>query len=173
MGVSGSGKTTIGERLAGRLGGTFFDADRFHPPENVARMARGEPLTDAERQPWLERLRDEVVAPAAGREGPTILACSALRRAYRRVLDEGAPGRIAWVYLRGDPATIRARIDARSGHYMKSGLLESQFAALEEPAPGEALVVGIDADPGSIVDSILASLGPGPMPSSPDRPPDA
>ncbi|HTZ78828.1 MAG TPA: gluconokinase [Stellaceae bacterium] len=136
MGVSGAGKTTVGSALADRLGAEFIEGDRFHPPENIAKMSRGEPLDDADRWPWLDRLGAEVAR--RGREGrPVVLACSALKRAYRDRLRRAWPA-LRFVYLRGDLELIQSRLAARHGHFMPAGLLESQFAALEAPAPDEA-----------------------------------
>lgn len=152
MGVAGSGKSTIGELLAERNGGIFHDADSFHPAENIAKMAAGIPLNDADRAPWLARLRTEVVD--ATPEGEfTVLACSALKRAYRKQLGVGTDG-VRLVYLHGSPEILAARIAGRTGHFMKPGMLESQLATLEEPSPDEGLSVSIDAT----VDEILSSI---------------
>lgn len=155
MGVSGSGKTTIGARLAEELGWRFVDADDFHSPENVRRMAAGKPLTDRDRQPWLDRLRDEISRAIAGRESIT-LACSALKRSSRqRLLVD--PQQVRFVYLRGSMELIRRRLRNRSGHFMKEDMLASQFAALEEPI--DALIIDIDERPGRIVAQIRTKLG--------------
>lgn len=153
MGVSGSGKTTVGRLLAERLGWDFADADVYHSPENVGKMRAGIPLTDADRAPWLEALRARIMA-ALDADTPLVLACSALRRRYRDVLRVDA--RVGYVYLHGDRATIAARSHARSGHFMPPGLLESQFAMLEEPA--DALWVDVDQTPDAIVDEIIHRL---------------
>lgn len=141
MGVSGCGKTTVGRALAGRLGCEFLDADDFHPPENVAKMRGGTPLTDADRAGWLDRLRTEIETRLqAGTNA--VLACSALRETYRsRLRRPGEPVHLA--YLRGDFDTIAARLAGRSGHYMPPALLRSQFATLEEPG-AEAIVVPVE-----------------------------
>jgi gluconokinase len=144
MGVSGAGKTTLGRALAEVLGVGFFEGDAFHPAGNVAKMSRGEPLDDADRWPWLDRLAAELARAAADGRG-LVLACSALKRVYRDRLRQGARG-LRLVYLKGDKAIIRARLDSRTGHFMPPGLLDSQFAALEEPGPDEAPVV-IDVTP--------------------------
>jgi len=154
MGVSGSGKTTIGARLAQDLGWRFLDADDFHPPENVRKMTAGQPLTEADREPWLERLRREITAALAAGESIT-LACSALSVASRRTL-AADPTQVRFVYLKGSPELIRQRLRNRSGHFMRETMLASQFAALEEPS--EALVVDIDDRPGAIVDKIRRDL---------------
>jgi gluconokinase len=155
MGVAGSGKTAVGRKLAAALGGRwrFDDADDFHPPANIEKMSRGVPLDDADRWPWLEAIRVHLDACAARGES-VVLACSALKESYRRRLAAArAPTR--FVYLRGDPATFRDRLHARPDHYMKAGLLDSQFAALEEPAPGTALVIDAALAPDAIVDRIV------------------
>ncbi len=123
MGVSGAGKTTVGRALAERLGWAFADADDVQPPENVAKMARGEGLTNADREPWLHALVALIDAHHA-RDEPLVLACSALKSRYRNLLRRPE---VQFVYLESDPDTIRARLEARTGHYMKAGLLESQF----------------------------------------------
>jgi gluconokinase len=132
MGVCGCGKTTVGQALANRLGWQFFDADDFHPPANVAKMATGVALTDEDRAPWLDRLAAEMRA-VAGKGSHAVLACSAPEG------DEDAEFRI--VYLKGDAKTIEPRLALRSGHYMPASLLASQFAALEEP--DDAMVIDI------------------------------
>jgi gluconokinase len=149
MGVCGCGKTTVGQALANQLGWPFFDADDFHPPANVAKMAKGVALTDTDREPWLDRLAAEMRAVARkGRHA--VLACSALKESYRRRIaqglqDPGAEGEgdveFRIVYLKGDATTIGPRLALRSGHYMPSSLLASQFAALEEP--DDAMVIDI------------------------------
>ena len=141
MGVCGSGKTTIGEALSGALGWPFYDADDFHPPANVAKMAAGTPLTDEDRAPWLARLADELRACLA-RGGHAVLACSALKQLYRDSLR--AAGDVRFVHLAGDQATIAARLAHRQHRYMPSTLLASQFATLE--APTDALTVDIRQD---------------------------
>jgi gluconokinase len=154
MGVSGSGKTTVGKRLAEALGGEFAEGDAYHPPANVEKMRSGHPLDDADRQPWLERLAAEIGGwLEAGRD--VVLACSALKHRYRDILKAGRPG-VRFVYLRGSEALIRDRLKRRRGHYMPSSLLKSQLAALEEPE--DAITVDVDRDPEEIVGSILDRL---------------
>lgn len=154
MGVSGSGKTTVGKALAERMGWTFYDADDFHPAANVAKMRSGNGLTDADRAPWLGQLRaliDEVLRE----EESAVLACSALKASYRDRLD--AEG-VRFVYLEARRDLIRERLSERKGHYAKVSLLESQFAALEEPTPQEALIVSAAQPVKAIVDEIEAAL---------------
>lgn len=138
MGVSGSGKSTVGQALATAQGWPFFDADDFHPPANVEKMAAGLPLVDADRWPWLDRIVDELRAVLA-RGGHAVLACSALREAYRARLRRA--GDVRFVFLEGDAATIAARISERTHKYMPPSLLPSQFATLEPPT--DALAVDI------------------------------
>ena len=131
MGVSGSGKSTLGEALARRLEWDFFDADDFHPAENISKMAAGIPLSDLDRAPWLDALNGQVKASLGAGRHP-VLACSALKERYRDQLLRGVE-EASILYLKGDYETIRARLLARKGHYMKADLLQSQFEALEEP----------------------------------------
>jgi gluconokinase len=133
MGVAGSGKTTVGVALAAALGWRFVDADDLHPPESVAKMARGEALDDNDRAPWLALLRALIASTLAGGTS-LVLACSALKASYRATLvgDDGARVRI--VHLTASPALLRARLATRTGHYMKAAMLESQLATLEPPA---------------------------------------
>ena len=138
MGVSGCGKSTVGQALATAVGWPFFDADDFHPPANVAKMAAGLPLEDADRWPWLDRIGDELRAVLA-RGGHAVLACSALREAYRARLRRA--GDVRFVYLKGDAATIAARLSGRQHKYMPPSLLPSQFATLEPPT--DALAVDL------------------------------
>ena len=136
MGVSGAGKTSVGTMLASELGWEFADADDYHPAANVEKMRHGIPLTDADREPWLEGLRALIVAwMAAGKNA--VLACSALKQTYRERLTAGAP--VLVVYLKADRELLRERLLLRRGHYMKEGMLESQIATLEEPE--DAVVV--------------------------------
>ena len=145
MGVSGSGKSTIGALLAAHLSWEFLDADEFHPSENVAKMSAGTPLEDADRWPWLERLNEEL-----RQRTNAVLACSALKESYRQVLCKGVDCRI--VHLRGDLRLLRARLQERQHRYMPASLLESQFAALEPPAGA------IDVDVARPVEECIADV---------------
>ena len=159
MGVSGCGKTVVGEALAERLGLPFHDADAYHPPANVAKMSRGEPLVDADRWPWLDALRDVVTRGLAAGGPGAVIACSALARRYRDRMGLGRPG-VRLVLLDGTRELIRARIEARRDHFMPASLLDSQLAALERPAADEhALVVAIDDPPAVIAARIATALG--------------
>jgi gluconokinase len=153
MGVSGAGKSTLGATVAAELGWPFFDGDDFHPPENVAKMAAGLPLDDDDRRPWLAGLH-HLIAEHLARSEPAVVACSALKKAYRKQLRAGNDG-LVFVYLRGDFERISRRLAGRRDHYMPAGLLESQFTDLEEPGPDEAIVVDIDVAVGEVV----AALG--------------
>ena len=150
MGVSGSGKTTIGRLLAARLGCTFIDGDDFHPAENVAKMASGTPLTDADRKPWLDLLNGKL----RGLES-AVLACSALKESYRLLLSKGLTD-FRFVHLRGSIDLIRARLEKRRHRYMPASLLESQFATLEPPHI--AIDVDISKDAPQCVEAIAARL---------------
>jgi gluconokinase len=153
MGVSGSGKSTVGAALAGALGWPLIDADDLHPPANVAKMAAGIPLTDDDRWPWLDRIVDALRALADG-GGNAVLACSALKQRYRDRLARA--GDVRFVHLRGTPETIAARIAGRRHRYMPATLLASQFAALEPPA--DAIDVDITASVDEQVRAIVAAL---------------
>ena len=157
MGVSGSGKSTISERLAARLGWRFEDGDRYHPPANVAKMSAGQPLTDEDRWPWLQAIADEIDRlSAAGQRA--VVACSALKRAYRDILVHGRND-IRIVFLNGTQELIADRLAARKGHFMPPGLLASQFRALQPPQPDERPIeVSIDAPVEAIVDDIIRQL---------------
>ena len=157
MGVSGSGKTTIGEQLAARIGWHYEDADIFHPASNVAKMSAGQPLTDEDRWPWLRAIADEIDRAVAAGER-VVIGCSALRRVYRDMLVHGRND-IRIVYLDGPQDLIAGRLGERKGHFMPPGLLTSQFRTLEPPTPDEhAVTVSIDAPAGTIVDDILRQL---------------
>jgi carbohydrate kinase (thermoresistant glucokinase family) len=155
MGVSGSGKTTIGKLLSAKLGWPFYDADDFQPKDNLAKMAQGLPLNDRDRRPWLMAIHDLLVGLKA-RDGKAVLACSALKRDYRDLLCSGVPG-VRFVYLKGEFALLRERIERRQGHYFKAALLGTQFEILEEPE--DALRVEVDNPPETIVERILTGLG--------------
>jgi len=146
MGVSGSGKTTVGEVLAADLGWTFVEGDDYHPPENVAKMTGGTPLTDADRKPWLKALRERIDAACAADEN-LIVACSALKDEYRDFLEQHDPACVYYVYLHGSEELIRKRLEARTGHFMNPALLHSQFVTLEPP-DGE---ITVDAAPAPAV----------------------
>ena len=154
MGVTGCGKTTVGRLVAQRLGAQFVDADDFHPPANVAKMRAGIPLDDADRRPWLDALNARL-REAAARGESLVLACSALKAAYRERLREGIPG-LRFVHLEGARDLIAGRLAARSGHYMNPALLDSQFATLEPPA--DALQVDIGAPPEQLAATACALL---------------
>ena len=154
MGVTGSGKTTIGQKLSAELDWKYYDADDFHPPANVEKMRAGIPLDDTDRIPWLEILSD-LIRNCLERGEDAVLACSALKKSYREYLliDE----RVKLIHLRGDYALIRERFSGRRGHFMNPALLDSQFATLEEPE--QALQMDISLSPGEIVKTIRSRLG--------------
>jgi gluconokinase len=154
MGVSGVGKTTIGQILSDKLGWPLSDADEFHSPASIEKMRNGIPLEDADRWPWLDRM-NAMLVEKEGRGESVLLACSALKQVYRDRLAKGTAD-LRWIYLKGNFDLIRERLEARKGHYMKAGQLESQFATLEEP--GNALGVDINDTPDAIADSILRRL---------------
>ena len=157
MGVSGSGKTTIGETLADRLGWTFEDGDRFHPASNVAKMSAGQPLTDEDRWPWLRAIAHEIGRVCAAGEH-AVIACSALKRAYRDVL-VGSRNDVRIVFLKGTQQLIASRLAQRKGHFMPPGLLTSQFRTLEPPGADEhPVTVSIDGTVEIIVDDIVRGL---------------
>ena len=159
-GVSGSGKTTVGALLAGRLGWQFADADDFHPAANVEKMRAGIPLTDADRGPWMRAIgawMDERIA----RGEDAVVGCSALKRSYRDLLLAGRP-EARMVFLAPDREVLARRLAARHGHFFPEQLLNSQFDALEPPAPDERVLTVVPADtPAATVDSIIALLWPG------------
>jgi len=157
MGVSGSGKSTVAEALAARLGWRFEDGDGYHPPANVAKMSAGQPLTDEDRWPWLQAIADEIDRlSAAGQRA--VVACSALKRAYRDILVHGRDD-VRIVFLNGTQDLIADRLAARKGHFMPPGLLVSQFRTLEPPQPDERpITVSIDASVEAIVDDIIRQL---------------
>jgi gluconokinase len=153
MGVSGCGKSSVGEGLSTRLGIPYRDGDDLHPAANVEKMRVGIPLTDDDRWPWLDR-----VAKTLAQEAPVILGCSALRHAYRDRLRAGAGGAVQFVHLSGSRDLIARRMAARTGHYMPPSLVDSQFAALEPPGPDEALTLDIDQPLPALIESIATYL---------------
>jgi gluconokinase len=156
MGVTASGKTTVGKLLSHRLGWPFYDGDDFHPAANVEKMAHGIPLTDEDRAPWLAKLH-QVMAETEQRGESAIIGCSALKAAYRRVLSDGLRT-LRIVFLHGDPAVLQARLDHRVGHFMPRTMLPSQMAALEEPTEPGVITVNAANTPDVIVQQILNAL---------------
>lgn len=158
FGVTGVGKTTVGLQLSEQLGWKFYDADNFHPPANIDKMTRGVPLLDEDRVPWLASLRARIERSLIENE-PSVLACSALREAYRRQLQ--VDDRVKLIYLKGDYAMIQQRLQARRGHFMNPTLLHSQFETLEEPPPQQDEVYVVDASPSpeQVTRSIRSLLG--------------
>ena len=157
MGVSGCGKSTVGEGLAAHLGWRFVEGDSLHPPENVAKMAAGQALDDGDRAGWLGTLAD-VLAQARQAEQGLVISCSALKRAYRDRLRSGDPQAL-FVHLDGSQAVIAARIAARTHKYMPASLLESQFAALQAPDPDEqALSLSVERSPDELIERITQQL---------------
>jgi gluconokinase len=160
MGVSGCGKTTLGEELAEALGWPFCEGDRLHPQANIDKMSAGAPLEDSDRWPWLEALAGWIAEREAAGES-SVLACSSLKRAYRDVLRRGA-SRVRFVHQHGSRAVLEERLGARKGHFFPAKLLDSQFAALEELQPDEdGVVVDLTLDPEAQVASALGKLGLG------------
>ncbi len=152
MGVSGSGKSTLGKVLAQKLEWDFFDADDFHPQENIAKMAAGTPLDDSDRIPWLASLHDQLLSTLKADRHP-VLACSALKEKYRMQLLDGMEG-IAIIYLQGNYDLLRSRMSTRQGHFMKAEMLQSQFNTLEEPQNALALAVSMPLN--EMLDTIMA-----------------
>jgi gluconokinase len=156
FGVSGAGKTTIGKLLAEQLGWQFYEADDFHPRANIEKMRGGRPLTDEDRLPWLERLREQIKRSINAKEN-AVLACSALKRAYRdrlRVSDD-----VKFVFLRGDYALVAEQLRHRRGHFMNPELLQSQFADLEQPESDEdVLTIELGRTPQELVEDIKTKL---------------
>ena len=155
-GVAGSGKTTVGRALADRLGWRFHDADDLHSPESIERMRNKQPLDDAQRHPWLLRVRAVIEQSIRDRAG-AVVACSALKESYRRTLAGGLPG-IQFVFLTGDPELLRQRLERREGHFAGADLLDSQLAALEPPENVLTLDVALPVD--ALVDRITSALEP-------------
>ncbi|HWK43419.1 MAG TPA: gluconokinase [Stellaceae bacterium] len=160
MGVSAVGKTTVARGLAERLGWAFEEGDDLHPPENVAKMKSGQPLDDDDRRPWLLRIGVWIDAClAAGRSG--VVTCSALRRRYRDLLAKDRPA-VRFVFLHGDHALLAGRIAHRHGHFMPTGLLDSQFATLEPPGPDEnPISIEVGPPAGDLVQQVIDRLGIG------------
>jgi gluconokinase len=162
MGVAGCGKSTVGAALAEATGGTYLDGDDLHPPENIAKMSAGQPLTDDDRAPWLqlvgERLRGE---EGAARGAPLLIGCSALRRIYRDIIRKAAGAPVGFLHLAGSRAVIEARMSARTGHFMPVALLDSQFATLEPLQPDETgLAVDIDQPLNTLVAGLARRIRP-------------
>ena len=153
IGVAGSGKTTVGTLLAAAMACAYLEGDSLHPHENIDKMSRGIPLTDADRVPWLSAIHVAML-DAAARGQDLVVGCSALKKQYRQVLARGVSTR--WVFLKASPVLIRSRLSARKDHFMKVDMLDSQFDALEEPS--EAIVVDAGEPPTAIVERILLQL---------------
>ncbi|ARD20594.1 MULTISPECIES: gluconokinase [Shewanella] len=151
MGVCACGKSTVGEKLANSLNAKFIDGDDLHPRANIQKMARGEPLNDDDRAPWLERVRDAAYSIESKNE-TAIIVCSALKQQYRDTIREGNQ-QVAFLYLQGSYDLILARMQARSGHFMKQNMVDSQFATLEDPSQ-ENLVVTVNVD--NSIDNIVS-----------------
>jgi len=154
MGVSGSGKTTIGTLLARDLGWTFYEGDSFHSQKNIDKMIRGIPLTDTDREPWLQSLRQLVVKLLTTSE-PAVISCSALKQAYRDSLSANSP-HIRFVYLKGTDSLLRQRLSRRVGHFLNDALLTSQLNELEEP--DDALILDLELSPKSLIQQIKENL---------------
>lgn len=158
MGVSGCGKSTVAAVLAGRLGWPFEEGDALHPPANVEKMRAGHPLDDADRAPWLAKVADWVDGCLDGGKSG-LITCSALKRAYREVIGRRGSG-VVFVYLAGSRETIAERLTARHGHFMPPTLLDSQFAALQEPGPDEpAIRIDVGPPPAEIAQAVIDRLG--------------
>lgn len=152
IGVSGSGKTTIGQQLAKNLSLPFYDADDFHPAANIEKMKSGQPLNDQDRQPWLERLA-QLAKDELERQG-AVITCSALKKHYRVTLSKAIESQVHWIFLDGTFDVIYARMNSRPGHFMPPELLQSQFDALERP--DHAIIISILAEPDQIIREILS-----------------
>lgn len=161
MGVSASGKTTIGQLLAKRLALPFHDADDFHSAANVAKMAGGTPLTDDDRKDWLAQMAKSI--GEWEKTGGAVLACSALKEAYRRTLQSGAQHPLQWVYLDGSRELLHNRLLARKDHYMGADMLDSQLNTLEEPSYGIRVVLQKDRSPQEVIAEIMRAYTPAPI----------
>ena len=158
MGVSGCGKSSVGAAVAERLGIGYIDGDNLHPPENIAKMSRGEPLTDADRAPWLVRVGQRLAAI----DGPVVIGCSALKRAYRDIIRDEAGEPVCFLHLEGSRETLSARMASRAGHFMPVSLLESQLDTLEPPGLDEtAITADIEQPFGQLVDALATSIREG------------
>lgn len=153
MGVSGSGKSTIGLMLSHRLGWQFYEGDNYHPPSNIKKMSCAIPLTDEDRQPWLQSLQ-KIIQEINNNNSNGVITCSALKTSYRELVSHHQE--VFWVYLQGSYQQILTRIEQRPGHFMKSAMLRSQFEILEEPK--DALVISVDANPEAIVEQIITQI---------------
>lgn len=158
MGVSSAGKTLIGRKLAEKLGLSFYDGDEFHPAANVQKMESGQPLNDEDRLPWLQKLRRNMLQWE--QTGGAVLACSALKRSYRRILSP-ADIPVKFIYLKGSKSLIADRMKNRGDHFMPDSLLDSQFEALEEPV--NAVTVEIDQSPDRVVEEIIENIEASPQ----------
>jgi len=156
MGVSGCGKTTAAKLFAQKTGAVFYEGDDFHPPENIVKMSAGNPLTDGDRASWLAALH-KIVIQALATNTLTALTCSALKAKYREQLQGGDP-RVRFVHLTGSRAVIETRLQERSGHFMPTALLDSQFAILEPPT--DAWTFSVEKKPAEIVAELIQALGP-------------
>ncbi|MDE0694857.1 MAG: gluconokinase [Boseongicola sp.] len=155
MGVSGCGKSTVGAAVAERLGISYIDGDDLHPTENITKMSRGEPLTDVDRAPWLVRVGQRL----AEFDGPVVIGCSALKRAYRDIIRDNAAEPLCFLHLEGSRETLSERMANRSGHFMPVSLLESQLATLEPPGLDEtAITADIDQPFDKLVDALVAKI---------------
>lgn len=163
MGVSGTGKTTVGQALSQAIGAKFIDGDDLHPRQNIVKMASGQPLEDSDRLPWLDRIGDVIFSLGQKNESG-ILVCSALKKRYRDQLRQGNPA-LRFLWLTGDYDCILQRMQQRKGHFMPEALLRSQFAALEAPDESEPDIVAVDIAPdvAQIVGNALALLNPQPL----------
>ena len=155
MGVSGCGKSSVGAAVANELGMSYIDGDDLHPPENIAKMSRGIPLTDADRAPWLVRVGERLAAF----EGPVVIGCSALKRTYRDIVRDKAGEPVCFLHLEGSRETLSERMATRSGHFMPVSLLETQLATLEPPGLDEtAITADIDQPFEQLVDALVAKI---------------